>query len=196
MILSCPIPIALDKFNSFDKIKFTVDTFSDNVIHFLDILISSDNTDVYYKTIHTEHTGQYTHFSSFEPFSRKTAWVKSLFHRASKLCSTSQLFENQIRKLKYFMSSNGFPRAIRNLLISKLRNKFSSNQPRTPFFDENDTRPKIWVRVPYLGKQGETLVKKCLNKIQRCLTAPINFIVIYDTKKFIFSFEQGQNSQS
>ena len=84
------IPAVLDKFNSFDKnLQFTVDTFPDNVIHFLDILISSDNTDVYYKST---HNGQYTHFSSFEPFSRKTAWVKSLFHRASKLCSNSQLF--------------------------------------------------------------------------------------------------------
>jgi hypothetical protein len=87
----------------------------------LDILISSDNTDVYYKST---HTGQYTHFSSFEPFSRKTAWVKSLFHRASKLCSTSQLFENQVRKLKMFMSWNGFPRAIRNLLISNSKKNF------------------------------------------------------------------------
>ena len=44
----------LDKFNSFDKnLQFTVDTFPDNVIHFLDILISSDHTDVYYKSTHT-----------------------------------------------------------------------------------------------------------------------------------------------
>ena len=60
------------------------------------------------------------------------------------------------------MSWNGFPRAVRNLVISKLKNKFSTNQSRTNFFDENDTRPKVWVRVPYLGKQGETLVKNCL----------------------------------
>ena len=97
-------------------------------------------------------TGQCTHFSSFEPFFRKTARVKSLFHRASKLCSTSQLFENQIRKLKMFiMSWNGFPRAVRNLVISKLKNRFSTNQSRTNFFDENDARAKVWVRVPYLG---------------------------------------------
>ena len=51
-----------------------------------------------------------------------------------------------------FMSWNGFPRAIRNLLISKLKNKFSTDRPRTNFFDENDTRSKVWVRVPYLGK--------------------------------------------
>ena len=85
-------------------------------------------------------------------FFRKIAWVKSLFHRASKLCSTSQLFENQIRKLKMFMSWNGFPHAVRNLVISKLKNKFSANQLRTNFLNENNTRPKVWVRVPYLGK--------------------------------------------
>jgi hypothetical protein len=88
--------------------------------------------------------------------------------------------------LKCLCSGNGFPRTIRNLLISKLKNKFSTDRPRTNFFDENDTRPKVWVRVPYLGKQGETLVKNCIKKIQRCLTVPVNFIVIYDNKKFSY----------
>ena len=93
------IPEILDKFNGFDKnLKFTVDTFSDGTIHFLDILISNDNTDVYQKS--TLHTGQYTNFSSFEPFSRKTAWVKSLFYRAFKICSNKELFEKQIKKIK------------------------------------------------------------------------------------------------
>ena len=41
------------------------------------------------------------------------------------------------------MSWNGFPRAVRNLVISKLKNKFSTNQSRTNFFDENETRPKV-----------------------------------------------------
>ena len=86
-----------------------------------------------------------------------------------------------------FMSWNGFPRAVRNLVISKLRNKFSANQSRTNnVFDENDTRAKVWVRVPYLGKRSETLVENCLKKIQRCLAVPVNFIVIYDTKKFSY----------
>ena len=84
------------------------------------------------------------------------------------------------------MSWNGFACAVRNLLISKLKNKFSSNQSRTNFFDENDTRPKVWVRVLYLGKRGETLVKNRLKKIQRYLTVHVNFIVIYDTKKFSY----------
>ena len=59
LIRPSDIPYVLNKFNSFDKdIKITVDTFSDGIgiIRFLDILISKNNTDVYYKPT---HTGQY-----------------------------------------------------------------------------------------------------------------------------------------
>ena len=73
------ISSVLAKFNSFDpNLTFTVDTFSEGIVHFLDIKVSVDDTDIYRKDT---HTGQYSHFSSFEPnFYRKTAWVKSLYH--------------------------------------------------------------------------------------------------------------------
>ena len=35
----------------------------------------------------------------------------------------------------------------------------------------------------FLGKQGEYLVKKFNRKMQRHLTKPVEFIVIYQTKK-------------
>ena len=95
----------------------------------------------------------------------------------------------QVLKLKQFVSWNGFPRAVRNLLISKLKNKSSTDQSRNNVFDENDTRPLLDLRLGYaflVWVRGETLVKNCLKKIQRCLTVPVNFIVIYDTKKFSY----------
>ena len=96
------IPAVLAKFNSFDpNLKFTVDKFSDDVIHFLDIKISVDGIDIYCKDT---HTGQYTHFSSFEPFLHKIAWVKSLFHRAYMICSTKELFDKHVKMIKSFMS--------------------------------------------------------------------------------------------
>ena len=50
------------RLNSFDKnIKFTVDTFPDGNIHFLNIKTDKNHTDVYYKEIHTR---QYTSFHS------------------------------------------------------------------------------------------------------------------------------------
>ena len=50
----------------------------------------------------------------------------------------------------------------------------------------DDTRPKIWLRIPFMGKQGEFLVKKLLKKIQRNLIQPVKFVVIYNTKKISY----------
>ena len=54
LIKPSDIPEILNKFNTFDKnIQFTIVNFPDIIINFLDILISSDNTDVYCKSTHT-----------------------------------------------------------------------------------------------------------------------------------------------
>ena len=79
------------RLNSFDKsIKFTVDTFPDGNVHFLDIKIDKNHTDIYYKET---HTGQYTSFHCQTPWNLKTAWIKALFHRANKICSSKQAFQ-------------------------------------------------------------------------------------------------------
>ena len=49
-----------------------------------------------------------------------------------------------------------------------------------------DTRPRIWLRIPFMGKQGEFLVKKLLKKIQRNVIQPVKFVIIYDTKKISY----------
>jgi len=76
----------LRKFNSFDKnLQFTIDRFPDGNVHFLDISVVKTLTDLFYKTT---HTAQYCHFSSQTPWRLRTAWVKALYHRAVKICST------------------------------------------------------------------------------------------------------------
>ena len=78
-----------------------------------------------------------------------------MLNRALKLCSNNCLFENQVRKLKSFMSWNGFPRTIRSLLTSKLKNTPSNTcQTQNNISDENYARPKIWLRFLTLaGKE-------------------------------------------
>ena len=52
----------LNKLNSFvNNIQFTVDHFPDGIVHFLDLKVNGNQTDVYYKEA---HTGQNTHFTS------------------------------------------------------------------------------------------------------------------------------------
>ena len=76
------------KFNSFhSSLQFTIDRFDNGNVHFLDISIDKNNTDLYYKTT---HTGQYSDLSSNSPWNYKTAWIKALYHRAKKICTTKE----------------------------------------------------------------------------------------------------------
>ena len=70
------------QFNAFDdNLKFTIDKFTDNNVHFLDIKIDRNETDLFYKIT---HTGQYIDFTSQAPWKLRTARVKALYHRAKK----------------------------------------------------------------------------------------------------------------
>ena len=97
-----------------------MDTFLDDNVHFLDIKIDGNKTYVYRKET---HAGQYVHFSSFEPWYQKTAWIKCLLERAEKICSNKKLFENQLSKIKSFMSWNGFPKYVGRSIIKKTLQK-------------------------------------------------------------------------
>ena len=57
---------------------------------------------------------------------------------------------------------------------------------RIDALDSEDSRQKIWVKIPFLGKQGEFLIKKLIKKLQRNITEPVKFIVIYQTKRISY----------
>ena len=59
------------QFNAFnDNLQFTINKLTDNSVHFLDIKIHRNETDLFYKTT---HTGQYIDFTSQAPWKLKTA---------------------------------------------------------------------------------------------------------------------------
>ena len=150
-------------------------------MHFLDLQINTSDITIYRKPT---HTGQYTHFSSFTPWSHKTAWIRALVNRAYQICSNQYLLQSELKNIQTFMSWNGFARN----LTKKLINAF------TPHHDNNNTEhsgttetatpaniPKIWLRLPFIGKYGNTLTKRFKNKIRRLLKGPCKFILHWKT---------------
>ena len=78
------------------------------------------------------------------------------------------------------MSWNGFPRRIRISILKRLLNKPPRENNIEP---EDDNRKTIWIRLPYMGKQGEWLTSKLLLKLKRCFKTDVKFKVIFDTRK-------------
>ena len=118
-------------------------------MHFLDIKIHQNNTDIFYKDT---HAGQCINHHSQISRKLKTSWVKSLSHRAHKICSNKQSLNKQVSQLKTFMSWNGYPKRDRNSAIKWLE----INRSRARSTDD-DEREKIWLDLPGNGKQGEQL---------------------------------------
>ena len=165
----------MKQFNSFDKsIQLTIDRFEDGVVYFLDIKINGSETDLYYKTT---HTGQYCDFSSKTLWKLKISWIKALHDRATKICSSNKLINDQINQIRTFMSWNSYPKYVMNSIIKLLQQK------KTAVQKDDESVIKIWIRLPYLGNKGEELVKTCIHKLKRCFKTNVKFVSSYDTKK-------------
>ena len=75
--------------NSFDKyVKFIVDLFKNDVPLFLNLEMSPDGISIYRKDT---NTGLYVNYTSFVPWTHRTAWIRSLVTCALKICSSNKL---------------------------------------------------------------------------------------------------------
>ena len=170
--------------NSFDKnIKFTTDNFPDGNVHFLDIQIDkshTSNTYYFYKPYiyKPAHMGQYAHFHSQTPWPIKTAWVKGLFHRAKRICSSNVEFNEQIKNIKKLISWNSYPKQVRNSLLKRLNSNINKTKEQTV-----DDRKKIWLNLSYLGDKGDHLTKSLIRILNKCFNENVKFIKRYKTNK-------------
>ena len=76
LIKELDIDAVLSKLNGFHpSLNFTVDKFDDGIVHYLDLKIIDNETDIFHKDT---HIGQYMHFSSYKPWNIEIAWIKAL----------------------------------------------------------------------------------------------------------------------
>ena len=101
-----------------------------------------------------------------------------LYHRARKICSSTEKFKSQIDRIKLFMSWNGYLLRTWNLFIKRLRNDINTIEND----DKNDENRIIWVTLTYLGHIRDQIKKECFKKVQKCLTEKVYFFTRYETK--------------
>jgi hypothetical protein len=80
------------------------------------------------------------------------------------------LLKTELQNIAQFASWNGYPRRLANKLIQSFTPKPSPNDNITINTEDNVTDPpKIWIRLPFIGKRGNILIKSCTTKITRLL---------------------------
>lgn len=95
-----------------------------------------------------------------------------------KNCSTTDLLKIELENIKKFLSWNGYYKNVAAKLIKKFTS--GNNRSKSP---TDPNVPKVFIRLPYTGKQGDSVVNKTLKRLQKLINHPVKFIVIYNTRK-------------
>ena len=105
----------------------------------------------------------------------KTAWLlRALVQRAQMICNTHN---NEIQKIKDFASWDSFPRWSVNKII-----KIFTVKPSEPGRTEESERiPAIWIKLPFIGKKGCSLVRNCTGNISRLVKESVKFVTHWQT---------------
>ena len=107
----------------------------------------------------------------------ETAWLRALVQRAQKICSTHNLLNNEIQKIKDFASWSSFPR----LSVNKIIKIFTAKPNEPGRTKESESIPAIWTKLPFIGKKGCSLVRNCTGNISRLLNGSVKFVTHWQT---------------
>ena len=155
----------LDYINSrHEKIKFTMETESNNKSPFLDLLIKrTDNKidiEIYRKPT---YTGLGVNFMSkcFTVFKNNT--FNTRFHRAYHLSSSYLNFHKEILFLKNFFTQNGYLETIFYSRLRKFLNKTYSNTP----IKFGPPKLMLFAKLPYFNDKTNEHIKSEMNIVKR-----------------------------
>ena len=167
----------VNEFDKFDKhLKVTVDSFENEILHFLDLEIRPNGLTIYRKDT---HTGQYVNINSYTPWKWRIAWIRSLTNRATKICSKENL-ANELSAIKKFASWNGYPKHIVNNIIKRSLTK------KKTITNENEKLPVVYINVDFTGDKGEHLLTQAIKKLRRCTNQKVIFKTCYSVTKLSF----------
>ena len=78
----------------------------------------------------------------------ETSWVKSLYSRAHKICSSKPLLKRQIELIEQLMSWDNFPKYIRKSFSKNICKEASIQEKNIA---NKNNIPTTWIRLSYIG---------------------------------------------
>ena len=131
-----------------NAIQFEMEKEENGQLPFLDVLVERGENSVS-TTVHRKetHTNRLLDFNSFHPASHKRSVVRTLWNRASKVCSTSTHLKEERRKLRKIFHDNGYP--------SRLVRRWTAPHREEVLHRQNTAR----VTIPYIKGPSEVAAR-------------------------------------
>ena len=104
---------------------------------------------------------------------KRSSWVRALIDRVHRICTPNKI-KTEFKLIRKFLSWNGFPKRIANLLIDRFTTNAQNRAPDhiTNNTSHNNQHSTIWLTIPFVGDLTTQLVKKLKRKLRRCLIDP------------------------
>ena len=117
----------------------------------------------------------YLKWDSYVPKRHKIGLVNTLINRTFKICSSPELFEQEIRFLENTLSNNGYPISFVKSCATKFLRKCNTPKPDVLFGPEQN---KLFFDLPYLGSASCTLNRQ-LQRMMGVIAPGIKLIALF-----------------
>ena len=165
------------------SLRFTMESENNGCLSFLDVFVQRSLeegkflTRIYRKPT---FTGLYINWDSFAPRSRKINLIKTLTHRALKICSAPFLTA-ELEYITDVLIKNGYPKYIVTDTIAKKVIDFH----RPKFF--GPSRCPVYIKLPFLGTRSCTFADSIKKYVTSCYFS-VEPRVVFKTKTAFPSF--------
>jgi hypothetical protein len=164
----CDCELFLEYMNTQNSnIKFTLEIENNNCLPFLDVLVSRSDSGLISTSIYRKETysGLLMQYDSFVPSSYKKSLVNGMIHRAWRICSSSELFHEELVNIKCLLRSNGFPFKLVNRQIRLFLQKKQNDKPDNVFYGPE--KKPVYISLPYSGLNSNKLSRQLIRMFSK-----------------------------
>ena len=177
---NCIKPI-LDFLNTrHPNLKFTCEEEQDNSLAFLDVLVTKKDKKLQSSIFRKKtFTGVYLNWNSLTARKYKIGLITCLLDRAWNICSSSELYNNEVNMIRGFLLQNDFPLDVINKTVETFNSKKSDPKPSR--FDV--PRPSVSITLPFISDQTTNAYEKKLRELISKFYPQADLQVAYKAQK-------------
>ena len=154
------------------NLKFTVDE-ADGSFPFLNVDIEINGTSVDTWVFRKKtHTGVMLNFSAIVPNFWKTGLIKCMLNSGKMICSSEDLFNKEVEKLRKMFAANGYPKAFFDRTLEKF--SLSKNEVKSDADENEPTDRRHIFGIPWVGNISREYKQKVTELIKQHLEVDIS----------------------
>ena len=138
------------------------------------------------KTIYRKqtHINLLLNFNAICPINWKSDLIICLLNREKIICSTTALFQTEVKELKSMFQENGYPKSYFDKIFKRFLTEQDAREKTIPDTSEKET---YYITIPYLKSESRRFINKLAKIIKNKIN--VNIVPVYISSKICRYFQ-------